>query len=82
MNHETQELVERVAELQQQKWSLEERVSDLGTLFKVTVNSLAINAQIMQNAWVFSIVPVQSKVLANNRTFTSSFARHTAKRTV
>ena len=33
---------------------------------KVTVNSLAINAQIMQNAWVFSIVPVQSNMLANN----------------
>ena len=39
---------------------------------KVTVNSLAINVQTMQNAWVFSIVPVQLiNILANNQTFTS-----------
>ena len=52
----------------------------IGKKLKVTVNSLIISAQIMQNAWVFSIVPVQSNMLANNQTFTSHFASHTAKK--
>ena len=44
----------------------------IGKKLKVTVNSLVISAQIMQNAWVFSTVTVQSNMLANNQTFTSN----------